>query len=228
MPDSLAKVLTQRIAGLAPRHDQPQRMTPPLAYGRHRGPAPETARRAAVAITLLKRADGTFFIPLTLRPKTLKHHGGQVSFPGGKVELGESDLQAAMREFEEELGLSLVDPIHCGSLPPLYVFASNNLVSPQVLVAQAPSQAWRPDVVEVERVIELPLETLLQPKAHAVIKRARIVRVDGDTVDEFKLDIPSYAYQSARIWGATAMLLEDLSRILPAIHAEYPLPVNVA
>ncbi len=84
MPESLAQVLTERIAGLEPRHDQPQRMTPPLAYGRHRGPAPETARRAAVAITLLQRDDGTFFIPLTLRPTTLKHHGGQVSFPAAK------------------------------------------------------------------------------------------------------------------------------------------------
>ncbi len=141
---------------------------------------------------------------------------------------GESDLQAAMREFEEELGLPLVNPHHCGALPPLYVFASNNLVSPQVIVAQAPTEPWRPDLVEVERVIELPLATLWLPKAHAVVKRARVVRVDGDSVDEFRLDVPSYAYQSTRIWGATAMLLEDLSRLLPAMSSVYSMTSVVA
>ncbi len=225
MPRSLAQLLTERIASLPPRHDQPQAMTPPLCYGRHRGPAPDTARRAAVAITLLKREDGSYYIPLTLRPETLKHHGGQVCFPGGKIEPGETDLQAALREFEEELGVALSEPLYCGALPPLYVFASNNLVSPQVVVAAAPTEPWRPDVNEVDCVIEFPVERLMLPKPHAVFKRARVVQVQGDVVDEFKLDIPSYAYQSLRIWGATAMLLEDLSRILP-VDCCLPVPTT--
>jgi hypothetical protein len=104
MTERLAERLTEAIAALPPRRDTARQLAPALAYGRHRGPAPEMTRRAAVAIALLKRDDGSTFIPLTMRPKSLKHHGGQVSLPGGKVELGESDLQAAMREFTRRDG----------------------------------------------------------------------------------------------------------------------------
>ena len=115
---------------------------------------------AAVALAVLQRSDGSMFVPLTTRPKSLNHHGGQVSLPGGKVELGESDLQAAVREFQEELGVSLEHATCCGALPPIYVYGSDNLVSPQVLFGNASADPWQPDLLEVDRVIELPLEVL--------------------------------------------------------------------
>ena len=62
-----------------------RRMSPQLSYGRHAGPAPCTARAAAVLLMLFRRR-GRWHLPLTERPKTLPHHGGQISLPGGAIE----------------------------------------------------------------------------------------------------------------------------------------------
>lgn len=214
MPTGLAEHLTTEIAALLPRRDTARQLAPSLAYGRHRGPAPKTARRAAVALALLKREDGSIFLPLTMRPKSLKYHGGQISLPGGKVELGESDLQAAMREFQEELGLGLEQPLCCGSLPPMYVYASDNLVSPMVIVASALTSPWQPDLLEVDRVIELPLEVLLGKHTRVRVKRSRAIRRDNESRGEFKFRAPAYRFEDCRIWGATAMLLGELADLL--------------
>lgn len=216
MTQRLAERLTEAIAALPPRRDTARQLAPALAYGRHRGPAPEIARRAAVAIALLKRDDGSSFIPLTMRPKSLKHHGGQVSLPGGKVELGESDLQAAMREFAEELGVSLDHAIPCGTLPPIYVYASDNLVSPIVLVADAPREEWKPDLLEVDQVIELPTEVLLSKHSRVRVTRRRAIRRADTIVGEFSFRAPAYRFNEHRIWGATAMLLGELAELLRA------------
>ena len=79
------------------------RMSPELSYGRHAGPAPHTARSAAVVLLLFRRA-GRWHLPLTERPLTLAHHAGQISLPGGAVDHGESSIEAARRELKEELG----------------------------------------------------------------------------------------------------------------------------
>ena len=81
-----------------------RRFAPELSYGRHFGPAPSTARPAAVIALLVRRA-GRWHIPLTVRQAALGRHGGQISLPGGAVEPGESTAQAAERELAEELGV---------------------------------------------------------------------------------------------------------------------------
>jgi 8-oxo-dGTP pyrophosphatase MutT (NUDIX family) len=219
MISELAEKLMLGLAALPPRRDAPydslaSRLVPSLSYGRHRGPAPESARRAAVAIVLLRRVDGSLFIPLTRRPKSLRHHGGQVSLPGGKVELGESDLNAALREFTEELGVALENPIVCGTLPPLYVFASDNLVSPIIFAADAPRTNWQPDLLEVDQVIELPASVLTSRESIVRMSRVRQITRDGQIIGEFKLKTPAYRLGPHRIWGATAILLAELAAVL--------------
>jgi 8-oxo-dGTP pyrophosphatase MutT (NUDIX family) len=146
-----------------------------------------------------------------MRPKSLRHHGGQISLPGGKIETGESDLQAALREFEEELGVSLSQATFCGTLPPIYVYASDNLVSPIVLVGDAPSVAWQPDLFEVDRVFELPLEVLLSKKPMSFFSRQRHIMRGDEAVGSFQFKTPVFHHEGHRIWGATAMLLAELS-----------------
>ena len=208
---STAELLTAAIARLPPRRDRPRQLAPELAYGRHRGPAAASARRAAVALAVLQRSDGSMFVPLTTRPKSLKHHGGQVSLPGGKVELGESDLQAAVREFQEELGVSLDHATCCGALPPIYVYGSDNLVSPQVLFGNASADPWQPDLLEVDRVIELPLEVLRTRRSIVHVPRSRSLMRDGKIVAEFSFRAPAIRFAEHRVWGATAMLLAELA-----------------
>jgi 8-oxo-dGTP pyrophosphatase MutT (NUDIX family) len=141
----------------------PSRVSPRLSYGRHRGPARINSRRAAVTIVIYPhRQTGQLCLTLTRRPITLAHHGGQICLPGGRVENGESAIQAALREYDEELGVTvdLIDDL--GRLPPIYVFASDNIVDTVVVTAAAPPDRWRPDPVEVEEVIEMPLACLLE------------------------------------------------------------------
>ncbi len=216
MPDLIHR-LTEAIAALPPRRDRSQQLAPELAYGRHRGPAMAITRRAAVAIAMLRRPDGSMFVPLTTRPKSLKHHGGQVSLPGGKVELGESDLQAAQREFQEELGVAIDQATCCGTLPPLFVYGSDNLVSPIVLVGAAPQLPWQPDLLEVDRIIELPIEVLRSRHAIVQITRSRAIKHGNTIVGEFKFRTPAIRFDEHHIWGATAILLSEVAGLLEAL-----------
>jgi 8-oxo-dGTP pyrophosphatase MutT (NUDIX family) len=177
-------------------------MSPDLSFGRHAGPAPVTARAAAVMLLLFRR-DGRWRVPLTQRPAGLVRHGGQISLPGGRIEPGETVDAAARRELAEELGIeSQVDLL--GPLPQCYVYASDYVVAPRVAVTAA-EPIWRPDASEVERVVELPLDVLTDP---ASIGRMSIQR--GPLV----LHAPCFMFGGDRIWGATAVILAELADML--------------
>ncbi len=134
------------------------RFNPELAYGRHRGPAPAIARRAAVLVALWREAD-EWCLSLTLRRNDLSRHRGQVSFPGGYIEAGETSSAAAVREFHEETGCDQ-PPQLLGSLPECYVYVSDTVVTPWVGLLPAPPQ-WNPNPAEVERMIIVPIAALV-------------------------------------------------------------------
>lgn len=187
---------------------------PGLAYGRHRGPAPAAARRAAVAIVWMPGAAGHWQLPLTLRPQSLRHHGGQVCLPGGRIESGETPEQAALREFTEELGDSPTGTVCHGRLPDQYIYASNNLVTPILFTAGAAPRPWRPNPVEVAEVIELPLGELLEARISPIPSRWRSVQRGGQTVGRFCCPSPAYQVRGRLIWGATAILLAQVASLL--------------
>jgi 8-oxo-dGTP pyrophosphatase MutT (NUDIX family) len=217
-PDNVVSMLLETLAPgvpLQPPTDAPRTSAPALSYGRHRGPARPRARVAAVAVTLYRRPeDGQWLIPLTLRPHSLQHHAGQVCLPGGRLEPGEDPFQAAMREFREELGVEPRVMHYCGELATQYVYASHNLVHPVVAVIDHPSGPWQADPVEVAEVITLPLTALVQQRDPHELKVKREVRHQGITVDEFVFRAPAFRCGEHTIWGATAMILEQLAQIL--------------
>lgn len=189
-------------------------LTPELAYGRHRGPAPASARQAAVALVWLWRNDDRWWLPLTLRPRSLRHHGGQVSLPGGMIEAGETPAQAALREFHEELGHAPVDPLMCGQLPPVYVYTSNNLVFPVVFTATAPAAEWVPNPLEVESVLEMPLEMLLNPEHCTDPLRTRPILRNQQSVGSLEFKSSAYRLGDHFVWGMTGMLLSQLAQLI--------------
>ena len=200
------------------------RMSPALAYGRHRGPIRSGSRLAAVAVTLFHR-DNLWWVPTTLRPGFLKHHGGQVCLPGGRVEADEDVCAAARREFHEELGVECRATHFCGELSTHYVYASDNRVHPVVMIIDPPTEPWKPDPSEVEQVIEIPLRSLLLAHCRTTVIREKTVRQGDTVVDVMSFRAPAFVTGAQGlalpelatgpvIWGATAMMLDELAHLL--------------
>lgn len=168
------------------------------------------APEEAVAIDVHGRTDAAVLVPLYLRGKALhvvftkrgadlRRHAGEISFPGGRRERDEDDLQAtALREAEEEIGLppSAVEII--GALQPTPTIATGYAVYPFVGVIE-PGRSWTPSAAEVAAVLELGVKALLDGYARRrLVRRGLPIRTDTYVVGEHL------------IWGATARILADL------------------
>ena len=169
---------------------------------------PRTPRKdstaAAVLILLypIEGKTGTVFIQ---RPDYDGVHGGQISFPGGKVEKNdESPVTTALREAAEETGLETSFVEIAGILTPLYIPVSNINVTPVVgWTSERP--VFRPDPAEVQFVIEAELAPFLE---RSIIK-TRPWEVRGELIN-----IRYFDYKGHVIWGATAMMLHELLTII--------------
>ena len=179
--------------------------SPALAYGRHTGPPIPSAKPAAVLIVLEPR-EGGWTIPLTVRPQHLPDHPGQISLPGGRLESGETHRQAALREFHEEMGAEFEGRL-AGSLQPVYVFNSNYHVRPFVGIAAAAGR-YSPCSYEVERIVHLPVRSVLDPSYH---------RMAGFSRGPVNWSARVIACGDDQIWGATAVMLGELSALLSGL-----------
>ncbi len=197
-PASMAEYLAARLERGLPGRAAQRVMAHPLAYGRHHGPVPDGARRAAVLVGLHRTGAG-WSIPAIVRPETMKAHAGQVSLPGGLVESDETLVQAALREFEEELGAATAAMRVIGQLTPVYVFVSGFEVTPVVAVSEQPL-VLKPNEHEVAAVLELPLAELVDParRGRHVIERRGL-----------KFTVPHFAIGGQRVWGATSLMLAE-------------------
>ena len=200
--DCLLNDLRQSIAQKLPGQAAQRKFSHPQSYGRHFGPAFANARRAAVLVLI--RWDGNqWLLPLTRRQQG-GIHSGQICFPGGGIEPGESAVDAALRECKEETGWAphLDDVV--GRLSSLYVYGSNNYVSCVVaMTQQVPS--WSPDTREVAEILEVPLRHLCTDDTF-----------NETEVGKFGLQnrAPCFRWKSHDIWGATSMMISELKTII--------------
>ncbi len=160
-------------------------------------------RPAAVLVGLVERAQGLQVI-LTRRTEALKHHAGQISFPGGRIEESDIDpIAAALREAQEEIGLlpSEVEPL--GYLDP-FVTITGFHVYP--IVAKV-SAAYSPqaDINEVDEIFETPLDFVLNPE--------NVKFIDIEYRGKLRA-ITEFQYEQYRIWGATASMFLNFQRRL--------------
>lgn len=168
---------------------------------------PESDLRPAAALLLLYRDERGWHIPLTLRGKGLRHHGGQISLPGGRIDAGETAEQTALREAFEEIGVSAASVDLLGRLTALPIAVSGHLLQP-VVGYTASRPPFVPGLEEVDRIIEVPLERLVSPDAVGWETRERSRPPLG------LMEVPFFDVDGARIWGATGMVLAEFLAII--------------
>ncbi len=156
---------------------------------------------AAVLVPIVLHPEPT--VLLTLRSARLNAHAGQVAFPGGRMEAGETPEQAALREAEEEVGLATHLPHLLGRLPN-HLTGTGYRITPVVALVQPPL-ALVTDPNEVAECFELPLHVVLDPKA----PQRRRTEFKG-RMREFWV----WPHEQHYIWGATASILVNLARVL--------------
>jgi 8-oxo-dGTP pyrophosphatase MutT (NUDIX family) len=163
-------------------------------------PLVEPGKPAAVLLPILEYTS-KLTVLFTVRASHLKHHAGQVSFPGGKQEpFDGSLLQTALRETHEEVGLSPSDVEVVGNLP-LYRTVSRYEVIPYIGFINAPTSLTL-DKNEVDSTFEVPLSYLLDQRNHLI---HWVRRKSGPFPVYF---IP---WKQHNIWGATAAFVRNLS-----------------
>jgi 8-oxo-dGTP pyrophosphatase MutT (NUDIX family) len=159
---------------------------------------------AAVLVPLYE-LDGDLHGVFTRRRGDLRRHAGEISFPGGRQDIEEEDLrETALREAEEEIGLSQDAVQIVGALTPTPTVVTNYAIYPFVGTIE-PGHRWHPSAAEVAEVLDLSLPGLL-----AGHSRKRLVRRGVP----FRTDV--YELDGHLIWGATARILSDLfERLAP-------------
>jgi 8-oxo-dGTP pyrophosphatase MutT (NUDIX family) len=175
-------------------------------------------------LLLIYPHENAWHVPLTVRGSGLRHHTGQVSLPGGRLDHpGESVEDAALREAHEEIGVAPSSVDLLGRLTPLPIAVSGHMLHPVIGVAAGrPAFALAAD--EVERLIELPLARLLQPDVIAWEQRMRTAiaadaaRATTVRDPEVIVDVPNFSIDGARVWGATAMVLAEFIAVLEEIN----------
>ena len=186
-----------------PLAEMPQRLQEALA-----GSMPEPLQAAAVLVPIVRRPAGPTLL-LTVRASHLRHHAGQISFPGGRMEACDADAAAAaLRETAEELGIATnqIEPL--GYLTD-HVVRTGFRITPLVALLE-PDFTLTLDHTEVAEAFELPLTFALASTNYRARRR---------TLREVELEVWELPYGEHVIWGATAGMLAQLRSVL---HADAP------
>jgi len=141
-------------------------------------------------------------IIMTEKPKSMKFHAGEISFPGGKFDANDSDLlETALRETSEEIGLQVSQDQVIGQLTPVMTLNSGFLILPFVcLLNDIPVLMANS---EVENILHIPLNSFL-----------KTVAKDTDSSHNLIDEMYTFEYQNQIVWGASARILKEIENSL--------------
>jgi len=163
--------------------------------------------KKSAVLALFYEHKNTLFGLLTERQDYDGNHSGQMSFPGGRMEEVDTTLHdTALRETEEEIGIQQSSVEILGKLTEVYISVSNYVVQPYIGISKE-----KPKLVlnerEVKSVIHFPVEKILTDDA---ISLSRIRLPNGVWIK----DVPSFILDEKIVWGATALILNEIREIL--------------
>lgn len=196
--DQIKKALSENLPG----SDSHKKMLPPnraLSFAENE----KNKVKYSSVLFLLFEENRELMLCLIKRPNHMKYHPGQIALPGGRIEKGETARQTALRETEEEIGITADSIEILGRLSELYVNVSRFLIHPFVgWLKEKPNFTINKN--EVEKMLLFPLLTY----------RNCLGDVDLETVSG-NLNVPCIKFHREIIWGATAMILAEFYDILP-------------
>jgi len=174
-----------------------------------RSPVEVTGVRASSVLAPLYEDDGVLYVVLTRRAQHLRTHRGEVSFPGGAKDPGESIVEAALREAREEIGLDASTVEVIGELDHLTTVTSRSFIVPHVgLLPGRPH--LEPNPHEVEAVLHVPVDELLLDE---------VFREERWGIGPVERPIWFFDLVGDTIWGATASMLRQLLAIATGTEA---------
>jgi 8-oxo-dGTP pyrophosphatase MutT (NUDIX family) len=156
----------------------------------------ESARPSAVLVGLFESTNGVEAI-LTRRSQELTNHRGEISFPGGRLENGETAVDAALRETHEEIGIAPSEARIMGELNSMSTVVSNSHIVP-IVASYASAPTFSAVNSEVDRVFSVPLLELARQDTY---------RQEHWVFSDREFQINFFYLDDETIWGATARIL---------------------
>lgn len=163
---------------------------------------PENARQSAILISLFE-TEGILKFPLILRNTYDGVHSNQIGLPGGKLEKGENHQEAALREFQEELGYKVDSGQLLGHLSSVYIPPSNFNLKPYISY----SEEWPLFIPDSKEVAEIFISSIPELLESSIVQR-------DVTVMKNRMTVKCFILQDQVVWGATAAILSEFRDLL--------------
>ncbi|NRA94307.1 MAG: CoA pyrophosphatase [Psychroserpens sp.] len=205
--DSISKIKNLELPGEASQI----KMSPPyrLELMERNRQLMKTAKQAAVLSLFYPDKINRTHLALILRKTYKGVHSAQVGFPGGKVEMEDTDLKStALRETEEEVGVPQGQIQVLKQLTPMYIPPSNFTVHPFLGVSVS-TPNFRKQDDEVEDIIEVPLNHFME--------ESRVITTSVATSYKITVEVPAFELNGHIVWGATAMMLSEIKDVLKTL-----------
>ena len=164
--------------------------------------------KIASTLLLLYPNNNDIYFCLTERQTYKGTHSNQISFPGGKNEIGETIKETALRECNEEIGVQIHEINIIGELTQVYVPPSNFLIHPFVGYCDFKPN-FKPNLREVKSIIEIKIYDLYKSE---LIKKTKMTF--GTKNQRFQTDVPYMDLNNKIVWGATSVILNEFRKML--------------